>query len=132
MTKIQVSASQVRGGDSYCKVGGLMRGEARQRAIARCDLGGCGGMQNFWGVFWVSEINSDALSVVQLVISPGSIILRDVTYGEYEYTPYVLVASIGGGAQLLSVKVGGLSSLPLKVGGPKPPLPPLYLRPCKC
>ena len=28
--------------------------------------------------------------------------------------------SIGGGAPLLSVKVGG----------PKPPLPPLYLRPC--
>ena len=53
-----------RGGDSYCKVGGLMRGEARQRAIVRCDLGGCGGMQNFWGVFWVSEIDSDALSVV--------------------------------------------------------------------
>ena len=43
---------------------GLMRGEARQRAIARCDLGGSGDMQNFWGVFWVSEIDSDALSVV--------------------------------------------------------------------
>ena len=46
----------IRGGDSYSKVGGLM--------IARCDLGGSGGTQNFWGVFWVSEIDSDALSVV--------------------------------------------------------------------
>ena len=36
----------------------------------------------------------------------------------------------GGGAPLLSVKVGWLSPLPLKVGGPKLPLPPLYLRPC--
>ena len=53
-----------RGGDSYSKVGGLMRGEARQRAIARCDLGGSGDMQNFLWVFWVSEIDSDALSVV--------------------------------------------------------------------
>ena len=28
-----------RGGDSYSKLGGLMRGEAQQRAIAHCDLG---------------------------------------------------------------------------------------------
>ena len=35
-----------RGGDSYSKLGGLMRGEAWQRAIARCDQGEfeCGGM----------------------------------------------------------------------------------------
>ena len=39
--------------------------------------------------------------------------------------------STGGGAPFLSAKVGGVSPLPLKVGGPKPPLPPLYLRPCK-
>ena len=39
-----------------------MRSEARQPAIARCDLGGSGGTQNFWGVFWVSEIDSDAIS----------------------------------------------------------------------
>ena len=39
-----------RGGDSYSKVGGLMRGEARQRAIARCDLEGSGGMHP-WDCF---------------------------------------------------------------------------------
>ena len=33
-----------RGGDSYSKVGGLIRGKARQRAIARCDQEGSGGM----------------------------------------------------------------------------------------
>ena len=58
------SEDLARGGDSYSKVGGLMRCEAWQRAIARCDLGGSGDMQNFLGVFWVSEIDSDALSVV--------------------------------------------------------------------
>ena len=46
------------------KWGGLVRGEARQRAIARCDLEGSGGMHpwDFFGVFWVSEIDSDAIS----------------------------------------------------------------------
>ena len=29
--------------------------------IARCDVGGSGGM-NFFFVFWVSEIDSDAIS----------------------------------------------------------------------
>ena len=58
----------LRGRDSYSKVGGgiggLVRGEARQRAIARCDLEGSGGMHpwDFLGVFWVSEIDSDAIS----------------------------------------------------------------------
>ena len=79
-----LSNSSTRGGDSYCKVGGLMRGEAWQRAIARCDLGGCGGRQNFWGVFWVSEIDSDALSVVYLVLSPGSFMLT-VLRKQYYY-----------------------------------------------
>ena len=65
----------IRGGDSYSKVGGLMRGEARQHAITRCDLRGFGDMQNFLGVFWVSEIDSDALSVVYLVLSHGSFML---------------------------------------------------------
>ena len=37
-----------------------MRGKARQRAIARCDQEGSGG--GFLGVFWVSEIDSDAIS----------------------------------------------------------------------
>ena len=46
------------------KWGGLMRCEVRQHAITRCDLGGSGGMQNFLGVFWVSEIDSEAKSVV--------------------------------------------------------------------
>ena len=35
----------------------------------------------------------------------------------------------GGGALLLSVKVGGLSPLPLKVGGPSPPCPPYISAP---
>ena len=38
----------------------------RSRA-ARCDLGGSGGMQNFWGVFRVSEIDSS---------SPGSCVAQ--------------------------------------------------------
>ena len=40
--------------------------------------------------------------------------VSDVTHSEYEYT-----GSIGGGAPLLSVKVGGL----------KPPLPPYISAP---
>ena len=40
-----------RGGDSYSKVEGLMRCEARQRAIARCDLGGLGACRIFGGGF---------------------------------------------------------------------------------
>ena len=58
-----------KGGDSYSKVGGLMRGEARQHAIAHYDLGGSGGMQNFLGVFWVSEMDSDALSCLARYIA---------------------------------------------------------------
>ena len=38
---------------------------------------------------------------------------------------------IGGGAPFLSVKVGGVQPTTFESGGPKPPLPPLYLRPCK-
>ena len=48
------------------KWGGLMRGKARQRAIARCDQEGSGWghapPKIFFGVFWVSEIDSDAIS----------------------------------------------------------------------
>ena len=47
--------------------GGLIRCEAWQRAIARCDLRGSGGMQNFWRVFRVSEIDSS---------SPGSCVAQ--------------------------------------------------------